>query len=446
MNYTFIYEFFSLTVFALAAAGIMTFSFVEKKYSKLRCFILFAIPKIIQQFAQYYEVNVEKTPLTTVLFCIATALFDFVVFFVVFDGTLQEIIVTIFVCEIAALPMVLYKSAVQKIFAGEGQTRLCINDLKSFLMLVLGFAVVVALSLAVMHLIGKLLKKVNYNTKIFNVLGKIGFCLYFIIDALAIIGSVSDVLDFRMGSYLGHYFFWGGIWVAIFVAMYMINDYFTKKRLRREIEILNEEKARQFEYFRLVKNHNDEIRKIRHDMRGHLSVISGFINEDEYERAEEYISAINDAFSKIKRVSFTGNITADTVISEMAEKCRKENIKFKHNGLLPEKIMVDDVSLTCVLVNVFDNAIEACLRMDKSAERFINSDICISCGCVVLRCENSKNPSETVDEKNPETSKKESGHGYGRRILKDIVNEYSGTIEWKDKGYSFEVKILLTEK
>ena len=84
MNYTLIYEILSLTIFAVSAALVMTNSFVEKRGSKFRCFVFLLIPKLIQQFAQYYNTNIEKTVLTTVLFGAATLAFDFFLFFVVF--------------------------------------------------------------------------------------------------------------------------------------------------------------------------------------------------------------------------------------------------------------------------------------------------------------------------------------------------------------------------
>ena len=125
--------------------------------------------------------------------------------------------------------------------------------------------------------------------------------------------------------------------------------------------------------------------------------------------------------------------------------CSK-NIKFTPKGFLPEKTGIDDVSLTCIITNILNNAYEACLRMGESTEKFINLDIRIAGGCVVLKCENSKNAREKISTENIRTTKKEKGHGYGMKILKDIVSEYNGVMEIDDKTDVFVIKILLAEE
>ena len=361
-----------------------------------------------------------------------------------FEGTFQEIIVTIVACEISSLPMVLYRNNIEKLFIPEGQTRIYIDDFKNFLLLIFGYLAVVSISLAVMYLTGKLLRKINYRTKLFNVLGIIGFVFYFLIDLLAILGSISKSFDFKFGNYIGHYVFWIFWWIVFFVLMYMINDYFTKKRLRREIEVLNEEKARQFEYYNLVKIHNEEVRKIRHDIKGHLSAIFTLVEEKEYDRAKEYVFTLNENFEKVRRVNITGNVNADTVICDMAEKCSSQNIKFTPKGFLSEKTGIDDVSLTCIFTNILNNAYEACLRMAENEKKFINLDVRISGDCIVIKCENSKSTNEKINTKSIKTIKKESGHGYGIKIINEIVKEKDGIIEIEDKAEIFEIKILLS--
>ncbi len=442
MNYTLVYEIFSLTVFAVYAALIMANSFVEKRGSRLRCFLFLLIPKLIQQYFQYYNTNVEQTVLTTILFGASTLIFDFFLFFVVFDASFQEIIVAVVTCDIVALPVVLYKKFVLQRFTPEGADRIFIGDFTTLILLCVGCLVFAALVVLINHLLGKLLVKINYNSKLFSVLGIIGMLGFIVCELFAIIDD--GIVFFLSKEYLFRYALINFAWIVFFVVMYIINDYFTKKRLRREIKVLNEEKTRQFEYYNLMRIHNEEIRKIRHDMKGHIAVISTFIEEKEYDRAEEYVLTLSENLQKIKRVNVTGNITADTVICDIKEKCESKNIKFVPKGIIPEKTGIDDVSLTCILTNVLNNACEACLRMDEGEEKFINLDVYVAGGCITIKCENSKSKNEKINPKNIKTLKKENGHGYGMKIINDIVKEKDGTVEIKDNENSFVIEILLT--
>jgi len=443
MNYTLIYEFVLMTITAVSMGLVMMCSFVEKSVSKLRCFLFLATPKLIQLYAQYYIQNVDNSTTASLLMGMSTLFLDFALFFIVFNGTFQEVVVVIISCELASLPMSLFKGLVEKKFTPAGTEEIFIPGIKELVLTSLGYIVTVAVAIGIALILGKLLVKIKYDTKIFNIFGFIGMICYFVFEISVLAGDITLALNTGI---IYRYLLMVLFWILFLVLMYIINDYFTKRKLRREIEVLNEEKARQFEYYNLVKSYNEEIRKIRHDMKGHLSAISTLVEEDEYDRTKDYISKLNENFEKIKRVNITGNVTADTVICDIMEKCESKNIKFTPKGFLPEKTGIDDVSLTCIITNILNNAYEACLRMGESAEKFINLDIRIAGGCVVLKCENSKNAREKISTENIRTTKKEKGHGYGMKILKDIVSEYNGVMEIDDKTGVFVIKILLAEE
>ncbi len=440
MNYTLIYESFVIAITSISMGLVMANSFVKKKGSKLRCFLFLAIPKLIQLYSQYYIQNIGNTVVASSLMGIATLFIDFALFFVVFNGTFQEVIVAIVSCELASLPMSLFRDFIEKKFTVKGQADIFVPGLKEFILISFGYILTVTAAVVIAMLMGKILVKINYNTKIFNIFGVVGMIFFVTFEISVLAGDIKKALN--TGT-LFRYVLMGLLWVAFFIVMYIINDYFTKKKLRREIEVLNEEKARQFEYYNLVKNHNEEIRKIRHDIKGHISALGSLVERKEYDRVEEYVATLDENFSKIRKVSFTGNITADTVICDIKEKCESENIEFTPKGLLPEKAGIDDVSLTCIMTNVLNNAYEACSRMEKNAEKFIRLDVRVVSGCLVIKCENSKNKDEKVNAKDIKTLKKEPGHGYGMKIINDIVKEKDGAVEIKDEGNTFEIKILM---
>ena len=63
MNYTLIYEIISLTIFAIAAAGVMTLSFVEKRYGKLNTTLLRSVKLFL------YHCYFQSQRLSLILLC-----------------------------------------------------------------------------------------------------------------------------------------------------------------------------------------------------------------------------------------------------------------------------------------------------------------------------------------------------------------------------------------
>ncbi|MBQ7956690.1 MAG: GHKL domain-containing protein [Clostridia bacterium] len=443
MNYTFIYEILFFAVTALSIAYVQTTSFIEKKVSKIKCFLLLAVPKFVQLLAQYYIADPEKTIAASILFGVTTLFFDFALFFLVFDGLFQQIIILMFLCEVAFIPMLLFENFVQAKFPSPDGSGIFIPGIKELLFAVAGYIVAVSVAVLITKLADRLLKKINYNTKIFNIIGIAGVVCYFVMEFVVLTLDVSKILKQET---IFRYLLMLVVWSGFCVLMYLVNDYFTKKKLKREIAVLSGEAERQFEYYSLMKNRNEEIQKIRHDMKNHLMTISSLIASKEYDRVKTYLTSLDEQFSRIKRLDFTGNITVDTVISDIKEKCTKENIDFTINGCLAQKTGVDDISMTCVMTNILNNAYEACLRADENSEKFIKLDIVPSGGCIVIKCQNSKSVSEKPGLHNYKSSKSGYGHGYGMRIIKDIVGNYDGVTEINDNGNVFEMKVLLTEK
>ena len=166
MNYTLIYEAFVIAITSISMGLVLANSFVKKKGSKLRCFLFLAIPKLIQLYSQYYIQNIGNTVVASSLMGIATLFIDFALFFVVFNGTFQEVIVAIVSCELASLPMSLFRGFIEKKFTVKGQADIFVPGLKEFILISFGYILIVTAAVVIAMLMGKILVKINYNTKV----------------------------------------------------------------------------------------------------------------------------------------------------------------------------------------------------------------------------------------------------------------------------------------
>ena len=72
--------------------------------------------------------------------------------------------------------------------------------------------------------------------------------------------------------------------------------------------------------------------------------------------------------------------------------------------------------------NLFDNAAESCLQEKHPEQTQIILKSGIRSGCFVIRCVNTcSNPPA-----GEESTKTESGHGYGKAIIRSICEKYDG--------------------
>ena len=78
-------------------------------------------------------------------------------------------------------------------------------------------------------------------------------------------------------------------------------------------------------------------------------------------------------------------------------RCRKEQIAFSVDGGIGRDIGTSDVDLVCLLSNLLDNAIEACLQVEPEKRR-INVKFTQRAGCLFIREENSKRSGSVIKD------------------------------------------------
>ena len=94
-----------------------------------------------------------------------------------------------------------------------------------------------------------------------------------------------------------------------------------------------------------------------------------------------------------------------------------------------------------------DNAIEACLVIDKDSERKIKFSMITKEGHLLIQTINTKSKSVKVKTKIRDdrftTKKDQQNHGLGLGNIEFVVMQYKGTMDIEDIGTGFLVKIKL---
>lgn len=197
-------------------------------------------------------------------------------------------------------------------------------------------------------------------------------------------------------------------------------------------------------YYEELEHSQNQIRKFRHDMNNHLSVVGNLLNDGNLSEAKEYFSSISGYMQTANR-KFCQNSVVNAVINAKYQIMINASIDTFLNIDIDKMMLIDDVSLCTIFANTLDNAIEACQKIDDTAKRKLE----LKCrytenGYFSFELFNSK-INEINEKKRRFLSDKEdqSAHGIGISSVKEIVDKYDGTLDISYASQWFKVVILI---
>lgn len=121
-----------------------------------------------------------------------------------------------------------------------------------------------------------------------------------------------------------------------------------------------------------VNNMYQSILSLKHDMNNHLHTISGYMQVGEYEKAQEYAGKIAGEISRIKSFH-SGNALVDALIGSKTALAEMNGIKVDVDMAVPPELKLTDGDLTVMIGNLYDNAIDANLKIADVDKRFIHN-------------------------------------------------------------------------
>lgn len=228
----------------------------------------------------------------------------------------------------------------------------------------------------------------------------------------------------------------------IIVLVWLSNSIRTRDMYMHERELGDLRMLEQEKRFGIIQNSNEEIRKFKHDVKGHMLVIHNYIAQKDCEGAEEYLNKIGVKLESDGSRSYTGIVVLDAIIDNYRREMVSKNIEFNWDGtcrLL--EIDIDLFDLCTVFENILVNAIEACEKIYSNrivsiSVQMINNKICIiekntMDGNLILDKEGKPVTTKT-DKKN---------HGLGIKNIRDVVTKHDGMIKFKSEDGWFEIAL-----
>lgn len=279
-----------------------------------------------------------------------------------------------------------------------------------------------------------------------NVDGKVGrlnAVLTFTVSAVSVLGlgatMVIATTDFASTL---------GAQIAVLIVSFLLVNiilYFMLSQIQRlqkkeyELKLLEEktafDSARHEETTAVWQN----VRRIQHDMKHHLSVIQAQLDSGAVEESREYLGKLLPEIESMGRIIRSENKTIDYIINSKLSTLQGTQIVI--SGLIGDFSDIEDRDLACLFGNILDNAIEAISSLEeKRIEIYFSLEN--SSRMIIFKNTIGK----SVLKYNPDmksTKNDSASHGFGHKIVEKIVKDHRGMIDYFEEGDMFGVQIIL---
>lgn len=189
----------------------------------------------------------------------------------------------------------------------------------------------------------------------------------------------------------------------------------------------------------------EELRILRHDMRGHLTNLYLLIKSGETDKAMKYIESKDNQIKRFPIVTrLTENQGLNAALYRAVTLCKMESIDFSYfiEGSIN---LIDETDMGILFYNLLNNAAEACMKVEGNRKIRMN----IMEQGSYLKCDLRNSISSSVLKENPEmySDKKDSEqHGYGMKSIMRIIEKYDGLYKKSEENDVFIQQILLKIK
>lgn len=224
----------------------------------------------------------------------------------------------------------------------------------------------------------------------------------------------------------------------LFCVVYY-KEYEQKLDLEHKEQIINISFEQQKKEMELLKEKEQEIRIIRHDLRLYLNTLIMHINENDKEGALKLASSLATSIDATKLHYYCSNDTINYILSEYAEKCEKASILFQPTIQLTS-LPTDEIMFSSILSNGLDNAINAAAILPVE-KRSIKLMLKTDNGKLLLSIRNHFEGKIIFSDGVPISNK--PGHGYGTQSICYITQKLGGNYQFMAENNEFILRVVI---
>ena len=191
-----------------------------------------------------------------------------------------------------------------------------------------------------------------------------------------------------------------------------------------------------------VENMYRQIRGWRHDFRNHIQTMKAYAAAEDWQAVRHYLDELDGDLAAVDPVIKTGNPMADAILNSKISLARSKDIPVTADAHIPVALKLSEIDLCCIIGNLFDNAIEASLRLPPE-KRLIRVYLDMKNTQLYLSFTNFNAGKKLRRAGGLFPTTKGEGHGFGLLRTDAIVKRLGGYLSRNSEDGAFTTEILL---
>lgn len=197
-------------------------------------------------------------------------------------------------------------------------------------------------------------------------------------------------------------------------------------------------------HFAEVNNMYSQMRGWRHDYRNHIQIMKGYAAVGDLDAIRNYLDDLDTDLRSVDTVIKTGNRMTDAILNSKISLARSNHIQVIADASIPVALTTPELDLCVIIGNLFDNAIEASLRLPEE-NRLIRIYMDMKNTQLYMSFTNFTAEKKQKKDNGKFHTSKGSGHGFGLIRIDSIVERYGGYLSRNSEDGAFTTEILLPQ-
>ncbi len=197
-------------------------------------------------------------------------------------------------------------------------------------------------------------------------------------------------------------------------------------------------------HYREVDNMYRQIRGWRHDYRNHIQTMKAYAAVEDWDGIRRYLDLLDADLTTVDTVIKTGNAMTDAILNSKISLAKAKDIQVVADAHIPVKLNSSEIDLCCIIGNLFDNAIEACMALPKE-KRMIRVYMDMKGSQLYISFTNVTAGTKLEKVGRLFRTTKGDGHGFGLVRIDAIVERLQGYLSRNSEDGAFTTEILIPQ-